>query len=131
MKRFVLSAALPTVAIEIARHRVSAAAIVERDSGLSIAAHAVEPLPTGLVRPSLNATNIIDPRAVSEALRRVLERIGGRSKRVALAIPDSVAKVSLLKFDKVPARAEDLTELVRWQVRKAAPFRIEDAQLSY
>src|SRR5205823_5109985 len=35
------------------------------------------------------------------------------------------------KFDKVPPRPADLDELVRWQVRKAAPFRIEDAQLSY
>src|SRR6185503_16765807 len=31
----------------------------------------------------------------------------------------------------VPERARDLDELIRWQVRKAAPFRIEDAQLSY
>ncbi len=57
--------------------------------------------------------------------------MGARPKRVALAIPDSVAKVSLLRFEKVPPRARDLDELVRWQVRKAAPFRIEDAQLSY
>src|SRR5581483_5762029 len=45
--------------------------------------------------------------------------------------PDSVAKVSILRFEKIPERAADLAELVRWQVRKAAPFRIEDAQLSY
>ena len=81
--------------------------------------------------PSLNAANIADPKAVASALRRVFERMGTRPKRVALAIPDSVAKVSLLRFEKVPQRARDLDELVRWQVRKAAPFRIEDAQLSY
>jgi type IV pilus assembly protein PilM len=131
MAKSVFSAALPTVAVEIARHRVSAASIVLRDSSLVVAAHAVESLPAGVVRPSLNATNITDPRAVSEALRRVLERIGARPRQIALAIPDSVAKVSLLKFEKVPPRADDLEELVRWQVRKAAPFRIEDAQLSY
>jgi type IV pilus assembly protein PilM len=131
MSRSVLSAALPTVAIEIAGHRVSAATIIARETGLSISAHAVETLPFGYVKPSLNAANIPDPRAVGEALRRALDRIGARPKRVALAIPDSVAKVSLLKFEKIPTRAEDLDELVRWQVRKAAPFRIEEAQLSY
>jgi Tfp pilus assembly PilM family ATPase len=57
--------------------------------------------------------------------------MGSTPQRVALAIPDAVAKVSLLRFEKVPDRAADLDELVRWQVRKAAPFRIEDAQLSY
>jgi Tfp pilus assembly PilM family ATPase len=91
----------------------------------------MEPLAPGAVLPALNATNIADPKAVSGALSRVFERMGTNPKRVALAIPDGVAKVSLLRFEKVPERARDLDELIRWQVRKAAPFRIEDAQVSY
>ena len=110
---------------------MSAAIVTGRDSGLSVTAHAMEPLAPGTVVPSLNAVNITDPKAVAAALRQVFERLGTRPKRVALAIPDSVAKVSLLRFEKVPQRAHDLDELVRWQVRKAAPFRLEDAQLSY
>ncbi len=81
--------------------------------------------------PALNSANITEPKAVASALQRVFERMGIRPKRVALAVPDTVAKVSILKFEKVPGRAHDLEELIRWQVRKAAPFRIEDAQLSY
>jgi type IV pilus assembly protein PilM len=131
LNRSLLSAAPPTVAVEIARHRVSAAAITSRDSALSVTAHAMELLPDGMVSPSMNAANIADPKAAAAALRRVFEQMGVRPKRVALAIPDSVAKVSLLRFEKVPPRARDLEELVKWQVRKAAPFRIEDAQLSY
>ena len=110
---------------------MSAAAITTRDSALAVTAHAMDPLEDGIVVPSLNAANIADPAAVASALRRVFEQMGTRPRRVALAIPDSVAKVSLLRFDKVPQRARDLDELIRWQVRKAAPFRIEDAQLSY
>ena len=110
---------------------MSAATIAGRDGALSVTAHAMESLPSGAVVPSLNAVNVVDPKAVALALRRVFERMDIRPKRVALAIPDSVAKVSLLRFEKVPPRASDLDELVRWQIRKAAPFRIEDAQLSY
>jgi type IV pilus assembly protein PilM len=131
MSPSLLAARPPTVAVEIARHRVSAASIVSRDKGLAVAAHAVEPLPIGAVTPSLNSANISDTQTVAQALRRAFERIGERPKRVALAVPDSVAKVSLLKFEKVPEREHDLAELVRWQIRKAAPFRVEDAQLSY
>jgi type IV pilus assembly protein PilM len=131
LNRSILLPAPPTVAVEITRHRVSAAVVASRDSALSVTAHAMEPLPAGAVTPSMNAANIADPKAVGSALRRVFEQMGARPKRVALAIPDSVAKVSLLRFEKVPQRARDLDELVRWQVRKAAPFRIEDAQLSY
>jgi type IV pilus assembly protein PilM len=126
-----LSPAPPTVAVEIARHRVSAATIAARDGGLSVTAHAMESLPSGAVTPVLNAQNIADPKAVAAALRRVFERMGVKPKRVALAIPDSVAKVSLLRFEKVPPRPRDLDELVKWQIRKAAPFRIEDAQITY
>lgn len=131
MSKSFLSPAPPTVAVEIARNRVSAAAVAIRDARLSVTAHATEPLPAGAVVPSLNAANIIDSKAVASALNRVFERIDARPKRVALALPDSIAKVSLLRFEKVPPRAHDLDELVRWQVRKTAPFRIEDAQLSY
>lgn len=126
-----LAASPPTVAVEIAKHRVSAASIVPRDGNLVVVAHAVEPLPDGAITPSLNALNITDPRAVADALRHVFDRLGSRPKRVALAIPDGVAKVSLLRFEKIPDRQHDLDELVRWQVRKAAPFRVEDAQVSH
>jgi Tfp pilus assembly PilM family ATPase len=130
LNRSILSATPATVAVEIARHRVAAASAA-RDANLSVAAHALEPLAPGLVVPSLNSTNIGDTQSVAAALRRVFERMSIRPKRVALAVPDGVAKVSLLRFEKVPDRHQDLDELIRWQVRKAAPFRIEEAQVSY
>ena len=46
-------------------------------------------------------------------------------------LPDTVAKFSLIRFEKVPAKTQDLDQLIRWQVRKAAPFKIEDAQLAW
>src|SRR5690349_5240230 len=101
MAKTFLAPGAPTVAVEIARHRISAASMVERDGALGVTAHAVEPLPPGAVSPSLNASNITDPRAVAQALQRVFERIGVRPRRVALAIPDSVAKVSILRFEKI------------------------------
>jgi hypothetical protein len=64
-----------------------------------------------------------------ESLTAAVER--GRIRRLALVLPDSVAKVSLIRFDKVPEKASDLEQLIRWQVRKAAPFRIEDAQVTW
>jgi type IV pilus assembly protein PilM len=117
--------------VQIARNRVSAATVVSRSGGLAVTAHAMEPLPPGVVTPGLNSANIVDVKPVGSAIQRLFERMGIRPKRVALAVPDTIAKVSILKFEKVPDRAHDLDELVRWQVRKAAPFRIEDAQLSY
>jgi type IV pilus assembly protein PilM len=61
----------------------------------------------------------------------VLQKLGPRRRQIALVLPDSVAKVSLVRFEKVPAKAQDLEQLIRWQVRKSAPFRIEDAQVAW
>ena len=36
-----------------------------------------------------------------------------------LVIPDTAAKISLIRFDTVPPNSADLAELVRWQVRKS------------
>jgi Tfp pilus assembly PilM family ATPase len=121
----------PDAAIEIAPERVSAAVVASRSGQLVVSGHASEPLTHGVVVPSLTSANVTDSTAVSGALRRVIERLGTRPRRVALVIPDTAVKVSLVRFDHVPPRRDDLDQLVRWQVRKSAPFPIEEACVSY
>jgi Tfp pilus assembly PilM family ATPase len=95
-----------------------------------VAAHTLEPLPAGALVPSFTGANALDKSSVMTALNRVLERVG-RPRRVALVVPDAVGKVSLVKLEKVPARTADLDQVIRWQVRKSAPFPIDEAQVSY
>lgn len=120
----------PDVAIEIDATHIAVARLPWRGDA-SAADHVVEPLPAGLVVPSLSAPNIADPPALSRAVSQVLARLGGRSSRAALVIPDTAAKVSLVRFETVPAQTADLAELVRWQVRKSAPFPIEQAVVGF
>ena len=120
----------PTVAVEFAAHQVSAASLEFRGDKPFVSAHAVEPLPDGALVPSLTAHNAHNRPAVVAALGRVLERTG-RPRRIGVVVPDLVAKVSLVRFETVPPRAADLDQLVRWQVRKTAPFPAEEAQISY
>jgi type IV pilus assembly protein PilM len=130
MMRSLLASSPPTVAVEIAPRRISAAVIAAQHARLVVTAYAAESIPAGIVTPGLNTGNITDSRIVAGALLRAFARIGGTPRQVALAIPDSTAKVSLLRFEKVPSRAQDFDRLVRWQMRKSAPFRLEDAQIS-
>jgi type IV pilus assembly protein PilM len=117
----------PDAAVEIAADRVSVAVAAERGGRLAVQAYAVEPLPAGAVVASLTSSNIHDRAAVVSALRSALNRAGTRPRRVALVIPDLSAKVSLVRFDTLPARREDLDQLVRWQIKKASPFPLEEA----
>src|SRR6185503_12639315 len=113
----------PDAAIEIATDRVAVGVVGE----LVVQSYASEALPAGAVVPSLTASNVHNRAAVVSALRAALDRAGARPRRVALVIPDLAAKVSLVRFDTVPARREDLDQFVRWQVKKASPFPIEEA----
>src|SRR6185295_14823655 len=120
----------PSVAVELAADHVSAASVETRAGVPVVSVHASEPLPAGVLVPSLTSPNVLNRAVVMTALQRVLERTGN-PRRIGLVVPDLTAKVSLVRFEHVPARSADLDQLVRWQVRKAAPFPIEDAQVSY
>jgi Tfp pilus assembly PilM family ATPase len=120
----------PGAAVDIAANRVSAAVLERRGGKPVVGAYAIEPLPDGALVPSLTAANTHNRTQVATALARVLEQVG-RPRRIGLVVPDQVARVSLVRFEKVPSRAQDFEQLVRWQVRKSAPFPIEEAQVTY
>ena len=125
-----LTTAPPDVAVEIDRTHVGAARVEWRGGKPVVSAHALEALPPGAVTPSLAGLNMPDVGAVGAAVARVLAQLGGRTHRVALVVPDAVAKVSLLRLEQVPGRASDLREIIKWQVRKSVPFPVEQAVLS-
>jgi Tfp pilus assembly PilM family ATPase len=121
----------PDAAVEISPERVAVATMAGRGSDLVVQGYASEPLPAGAVVPSLTAHNVVDrPRTVA-ALRAALDRLGSRPRRVALVVPDLAARVALMRFDQVPARREDFDQLVRWQLKKSAPFPLDDACVTY
>jgi Tfp pilus assembly PilM family ATPase len=121
----------PAAAVEINPRRVTAAVIAGHGGTRVLTSYAGEPLPPGAVEASLNAPNVHDPAALTAAIRTVLDRLSSRPKRIALVLPDTVGKLSLVRFEKIPAKVQDLDQLIRWQVKKAAPFKIDDAQVSW
>ena len=126
-----LASSAPDAAIEIAPEAVSVAVLGSRGSEPAVQAFATAALPAGAVAPSLTAANIVDRGAVLEALRSACDRAGQRPRRAALIIPDAAARVSLVRFDQVPARREDLDRLIGWQVKKSLPFPAEEACVTH
>lgn len=121
----------PSIAFEIAAGRVTVAEIAVQGGETVVSACASEPLPDDAVTPSLSGPNVPDAGVVTAALRRACDKAGVRPpKRAALIVPDTIARVSLLTFEDLPARAADVDHLVRWQVRKTTPFPIEEARVA-
>ena len=126
----VFTSSATQTSIEVACDRLTAVSLYRDSKGLC-ATVVSESLPLGLLTPDLNTTNIADPKALAELLGGVLGRLPSKPNKIALVIPDSVAKVSLVSLEEVPSKAAELDELVRWKLGKSAPFRMEDAQVAY
>ena len=118
-------------AVEISRETVSIAIVGARRDGPVVRGYAVEPLPAGAVVPGLTASNVADPAAVTEALASACRSVGVTPARAALLMPDIAARVSILRFEEVPPRREDLEQLISWQIRKSTPFPIDEACVTF
>lgn len=122
---------VPDATVEVTADRVSALALELRGGRPTVTAVAAAPLAAGALTPGFVAPNMHDSAALAAGIRDVVGRLGVRVRRVALVLPDAVARVSLVRLEHVPSRREDLAQLVQWQVRKGVPFATEEARVSF
>ena len=120
----------PSVAVEISSKHVAAVAVAAQGGGSGDCGLRRRGAAGRCGRAQLNASTSTTRRRWPRPSARA-RKLSARPRHIALVLPDTVAQVSLVRFEKVPQKVQDLDQLIRWQVRKAAPFRIEDAQLSW
>ncbi len=121
----------PGVAVEVTPEEVVLVRVRRRRGRTSLEAHHTrpftEPIPgSSLVRSSPGAHDEARAR-----IREVFDASGTRPGRVALVLPDSLAKVTLLQLPEAPSSKKQLAEMVRFKLRKAIPFKLEEASISY
>ena len=63
-------------------------------------------------------------------VRKLLETTGTKPGRLSLVLPDNLAKISLVSLPEKPPSARRLDEVLRFKLRRAVPFRLEDAVLA-
>jgi type IV pilus assembly protein PilM len=92
---------------------------------------AFTPIAAGIVRPGLSEANFADQPLVVAALRKALDEVAGREKQLTLVIPDAAVRVLVMDFDTLPAKVQEALPIVRFRLKKLAPFEVEDAAVSY
>jgi type IV pilus assembly protein PilM len=117
----------PRLACEITPEGVLAA----QQTGTDQAVFAFAPLAAGVVRPGLAEKNFSDETAVVAALRKALDEVAQREKQLTLVVPDAAVRVLILDFDSLPSKAQEALPIVRFRLRKLAPFDVDDAAVSY
>ena len=118
----------PPVAVEIAPEGVLAAALSSADA---TPAAAFVALPAGTLIPGIAETNLRAPETVTAALRSALDQVSPRSRSVTLIIPDTSARVFVLDFDSLPAKVAEALPVLRFRLRKVAPFDVDQSAVSY
>jgi hypothetical protein len=128
---------LPTVAVTILPGRVGVVHLSAAARGKSggtrpwVIAYKEIPIPPGLVVPSLTHANFVDSGPVDQALQAALLEAAPKEDRVCLVVPDSMARVSILRFNRMPANRREVLDLIRFRMQKVLPFRVEEAALDY
>jgi Tfp pilus assembly PilM family ATPase len=133
LRRHLLDPDHPMTAVEVRSRSIGVVRLAREGRGLSLAAAASLDLPEGAVRLSMTQPNVADATAFRETLRAALERAGAlHVGRVALVLPDPVARLALLPGSEVAAkRRKQSEELIRFRLRKALPFDVRDARVAF
>ena len=119
----------PRLACEVRAEGVVAARADDSDGALS-AAEQVSFADGIAGRNGANVTAASRTERV-DALRKTLDAVNGRGREVTLVVPDTAARVLLIDFDELPAKAAEALPVVRFRLKKLLPFDADDAAVSY
>ncbi|MDR3724584.1 MAG: hypothetical protein P4K83_08880 [Terracidiphilus sp.] len=114
--------------------RPPAAVEVSSQGALAAAGHppvyGFAPLQAGALTPGVAEANLRAPQAVAEAIRTALDAVNPPKRAVTLLVPDTAVRIFVLDFDALPTKAAELLPILRFRLRKMAPFDVEHAGLS-
>jgi len=122
------SGSRPNLACEITADRVLAGRAAQPGGPVQFASFILR---TGCVIPDLTEANLRDPDAVAQSIRDALGSFGGRSRDVIALLPDAAVRVVFLDFESLPSNRQEAEAVVRFRLKKALPFDVEKAKVSY
>ena len=133
VQRWLLDPQYPLTAVEVRPRSIGAVRVVRERGRTTLGAASSLSLPDGALAVSMAQANVLAPDAFKETIRAVLERAGiPLQGPIGLVLPDPVARVSLVPSSELaskdPAEVEDM---LRFRLRKAVPFDIKGARLSF
>ncbi|MGH9869881.1 MAG: type IV pilus biogenesis protein PilM [Candidatus Polarisedimenticolia bacterium] len=88
-------------------------------------------VPEDLLESDVFSIRITSEERYRQLVAGALQTQGIRTDRISLVVPDHLARVALLPFEQLPRTRREVTELVRWKMKKAVPFKIEEAVVDY
>jgi type IV pilus assembly protein PilM len=89
------------------------------------------PVPSGVIEYSMLEPNLKEPDGMAAFLRQLLDQAGVRGRRVALTVPDTLARISVEDLPEAAGSKRDVAELLRFRLKKTLPFETERARIAF
>lgn len=103
-----------------------------RRVGATITARARRALPDGVIDISSSTLKIVDSDALRNLLNEMLVELAPAPRpAAAVFLPDSVSRLTVLDFDTLPSKSEDIRSLIAFRLKKTIPFDVGEARISY
>jgi type IV pilus assembly protein PilM len=126
-----LRPAYPPVAVEIDRGQLALVRVKpHRRNRPELEAFRIQTAPEHAVGASIFRPNLGSLDEMKAQVRDLFVRSGTKPGRVSLILPDNLAKVSIVTLPERPGSRRQMSELLRFKLRRSVPFRLEDAVIS-
>ena len=100
----------------------------------------MSPLSDGMIKPSPTEENVSDPSALANRIRAltspdtVRHSVGEASlsdlpQRIAVLLPDTAVRATVLHLDQLPAMQEEREALIRWRLGQEQLFPLSGARV--
>jgi type IV pilus assembly protein PilM len=122
----------PGLGIDLRSDAISLVRLSEKRRPLEIDLSFVAPLAPGLLHFHMFEPNILDEEGFARTLESALLRAGlGGRKRVAISIPDHLARIALMELPDPPRSTAELVEFLKFRMKKSIPFDVERARVAF
>lgn len=122
----------PTVAVEMGTTDLALARVSrDKEKKWSLGSCDVVEVPEGLLTNEPFVTRIRSAEKYGALMMASIQKEGVKTRAISIVLPDHLARVSILAFEELPRTRRELLDLVKWKMKKAVPFKVEEASVDY
>ncbi|HET9481983.1 MAG TPA: pilus assembly protein PilM [Candidatus Polarisedimenticolia bacterium] len=127
-----LKATYPPVAMDMGINHLMLARLAKSgDRKWSLSAYSVVEVPPDLLDSDFFRIKVKSAGQYQDLVAGAIRKEGIKTDKISVVVPDHLARVALLNFEELPRTRRELTALVRWRMKKAVPFKVEEAAVDY
>ncbi|HKY31444.1 MAG TPA: hypothetical protein VJV23_02825 [Candidatus Polarisedimenticolia bacterium] len=122
----------PPVAMDMGIGHIALARLArDKQKKWTLTSHDQLEVPADVTESDVFRIRIKSPERFRAMVAGALQKEGVKTDRISLVVPDHLARVALLPFEELPRTRREVLELVRWKMKKAVPFKVEEAAVDY